>query len=396
MYSIIQLASKQNTFKARLMEVLMGKLIDLTGQKFGRLTVLYRSKNPKYKIPYWTCKCDCGNIVNVRSQSLRSGETKSCGCYKLDLFKTNPKEHIINKIKDKAKWMLDYFEEYEVDSIKEYGIYSNKKVFPTCPICKTKSNHEVSIGTIYKNNGFGCRICGYGKQSIGQRVMFAILAQANINFDTEVKIDNSYQRYDFYIPDYKVAIEIDGTLGHGRKGFRGSKHEIEKSKALDIRKDTVSKLNGIKVIRINTDSDFDNVYNAIINPELKEIINFNNIDKDYVLEYTFRNSIFLNILNDFNSEQYTVDELSKKYKFHKATIMRYLRIGEEYGMCSYKKRKRLVMVRCVNNGMVFNSAKEACEWCGIKNNRICRCCEGKIKSCGKHPETGERLMWEFV
>lgn len=61
--------------------------IDLTGQVFGRLTVLYRAEN--YMSPVtgnqktrWHCRCECGNEVDVAAQSLRTGRTTSCGCYR--------------------------------------------------------------------------------------------------------------------------------------------------------------------------------------------------------------------------------------------------------------------------------------------------------------------------
>lgn len=50
---------------------------DLSGRKFGKLTVLTR--HPKYK---WHCLCECGNETIVRSGDLISGATKSCGCLK--------------------------------------------------------------------------------------------------------------------------------------------------------------------------------------------------------------------------------------------------------------------------------------------------------------------------
>ena len=57
------------------------KLIDLTGERFGRLTVLERDTNQdQSRSVYWKCLCDCGNEVSVRSRSLRNGDTKSCGC----------------------------------------------------------------------------------------------------------------------------------------------------------------------------------------------------------------------------------------------------------------------------------------------------------------------------
>jgi len=55
----------------------MGKLIDLTGQKFGQWTVLQKAES-KNKITYWLCQCDCGTIKPVGSYLLRSGESKSC------------------------------------------------------------------------------------------------------------------------------------------------------------------------------------------------------------------------------------------------------------------------------------------------------------------------------
>lgn len=60
-------------------------LIDLTGQKFGRWTVLERAPS-KGKTSYWKCQCECGTIKDVRSQSLREGRSQSCGCYKKDFW----------------------------------------------------------------------------------------------------------------------------------------------------------------------------------------------------------------------------------------------------------------------------------------------------------------------
>lgn len=59
----------------------MGKIIDLTGQRFGRLTVVERAKNRnRSKDAYWLCCCDCGQETVVCGKSLRVELTKSCGC----------------------------------------------------------------------------------------------------------------------------------------------------------------------------------------------------------------------------------------------------------------------------------------------------------------------------
>ena len=57
------------------------KEIDLTGVRFGKLVVIERDvSHPNKKQAMWLCKCDCGGEATVRSQALRTGKTKSCGC----------------------------------------------------------------------------------------------------------------------------------------------------------------------------------------------------------------------------------------------------------------------------------------------------------------------------
>ena len=67
----------------------MGRaLIDLTGQRFGRLTVIRRDgtyspgEHSHYTSPIWLCRCDCGTICRKRGDVLRRGRTISCGCYR--------------------------------------------------------------------------------------------------------------------------------------------------------------------------------------------------------------------------------------------------------------------------------------------------------------------------
>lgn len=56
-------------------------LLDLTGQTFGRLTAIERIKPSNDRKYWWKCLCQCGKEVSIRTVSLRSGDTKSCGCY---------------------------------------------------------------------------------------------------------------------------------------------------------------------------------------------------------------------------------------------------------------------------------------------------------------------------
>lgn len=57
--------------------------LDLTGQRFGRLVVVSYAYSKSGKA-YWNCQCDCGNASIVNTTSLRSGNTTSCGCKKLE------------------------------------------------------------------------------------------------------------------------------------------------------------------------------------------------------------------------------------------------------------------------------------------------------------------------
>ena len=67
----------------------MGKFIDLTGQRFGRLTVVERAENVVMKNGgikvMWKCQCDCGTVKNIATTHLRKGVVISCGCYQKEV-----------------------------------------------------------------------------------------------------------------------------------------------------------------------------------------------------------------------------------------------------------------------------------------------------------------------
>ena len=59
------------------------RLIDLSGQRFGKLTVINRAPNHRGRT-MWNCICDCGNKSIISACHLRSGHSTSCGCYKAE------------------------------------------------------------------------------------------------------------------------------------------------------------------------------------------------------------------------------------------------------------------------------------------------------------------------
>lgn len=73
----------------------MPKIVNLTGETFGRLTVIERlvERPGKYLSPFWICICDCGNKTRVHMQCLRSGVIKSCGCLQKEAVKIANSKH---------------------------------------------------------------------------------------------------------------------------------------------------------------------------------------------------------------------------------------------------------------------------------------------------------------
>ena len=90
----------------------MTKLVDLTGQKFGRLTVVKRTENKGEK-PCWLCKCECGNEKVVRGSDLKSGNTVSCGCLRSE--KNSEKMKQLNE----EKWQDENFRKMKSEKMSK-------------------------------------------------------------------------------------------------------------------------------------------------------------------------------------------------------------------------------------------------------------------------------------
>lgn len=86
----------------------MSKALNLLGQRFGRLTVIEqaasRKLSPRHTVTMWVCKCDCGNLITTRSDSLRSGRTQSCGCFREERILSNKRIHGMSKERLYVTW----------------------------------------------------------------------------------------------------------------------------------------------------------------------------------------------------------------------------------------------------------------------------------------------------
>jgi len=84
----------------------MSHVVDITGQRFGRLVVLRRSANQFGTTnAHWICRCDCGGQVIVSRPNLKSGHTKSCNCLQRENQKTGSIRHGESKSPEYHAWI---------------------------------------------------------------------------------------------------------------------------------------------------------------------------------------------------------------------------------------------------------------------------------------------------
>lgn len=85
--------------------IYMGKSIDFTGQRFGRLTVVEKDcASVGTGQIYWICRCDCGNYSVVPSGSFKNGNSKSCGCGQREAAKMTMKKHGLHQTRVYSIW----------------------------------------------------------------------------------------------------------------------------------------------------------------------------------------------------------------------------------------------------------------------------------------------------
>lgn len=106
----------------------MGKLIDLTGQKFGRLTVIKRTDEiATNKSAKWHCVCDCGNECIKSSTSLRKFPKSSCGCWKAEITSKLFKKYDIKNRKLYEIWKGIKARCFNINS-KDYHNYGGRGI----------------------------------------------------------------------------------------------------------------------------------------------------------------------------------------------------------------------------------------------------------------------------
>lgn len=171
---------------------------DLTNKRFGRWTVLYQTnKRTKNRCILWHCRCDCGNEKDVDTDTLKKGESQSCGCL------AQEKASELGK-----KSRIDLTGQRYGKLIALYPIYAEDKTVHTKWRCQCDCGNQcdVDMGNLRSHKTQSCG-CVNSKQ---EENIIKLLITNNIKFNYQFRFNDMKNKpFDFYINDSYI-IEYDG------------------------------------------------------------------------------------------------------------------------------------------------------------------------------------------
>lgn len=223
----------------------MGKIKDLTGQKFGKLTVLEITPERRNRQVVWKCQCDCGNITYVVGQALRSGHTQSCGCKN---YESRNYKNLVGQRFGK----LTVIKQNERQSTNDRHILWDCKC--DCGNIRTVKSNFLLNGSVYE-----CQNCGNHK-SIGEQQIESILIKNNINFIRQYSFKDCISPrkgillFDFAIFDknnnLQYIIEYDGIQHFQPINYFGGEKNFNYQQECDNIKNEYCQNHNIPIIRI--------------------------------------------------------------------------------------------------------------------------------------------------
>ena len=229
-YSASQL-SKQQTF--------CECQTDLTNHHFGRWIVLYKTdKRTKNRNIIYHCKCECGNEKDVDAYTLRSGQSKSCGCLQ--------KEIVSNKIPSNK---LDLTGKRFGKLIALYPIKPENYFQHTKWHCQCDCGNTVDVDLGNLQQGF-TKSCGCVNSKQEEQII-KILTINHIPFVYQYRFnDLKMKSFDFFVNN-EYIIEYDGEQHFNYNGYGwNTKDNFEKTRKSDLEKNQYCFKHNIPIIRI--------------------------------------------------------------------------------------------------------------------------------------------------
>ena len=222
----------------------MARYTDITGQKFGRWTVMnITDKRTKNRTIIWHCKCECGNEKDVDGYTLKSGQSKSCGCLNRELAAERCRATRIDLTGQRFGKLVALFPIYS-----ENGGH-------TLWHCKCDCGNECNIDMGNLRQGFS-QSCGC-THSKNEENIIKLLTKNNISFEYQKRFDDlKIKEFDFYINN-KYIIEFDGQQHFFFTGYGwDTKDYYERTHKSDLIKNKYCFNNNIPIIRIPYDIDY--------------------------------------------------------------------------------------------------------------------------------------------
>ena len=228
------------------------KFEDLTGQTFGRLTVLCDTgKNSPQRSRIWHCRCSCEeqNELDVVAYMLKNGSVKSCGCLQKEIAKET--------CENKALQLIG--KQFGLLTVLQQLPSKNNRSMWLCE-CSCADHNQKIVSSTHLQQGH-VYSCGCLQKSIGEYVIEKILNENKIPFEKNAHFDDCkfqdtdyYAYFDFYV-DNKYIIEYDGEQHYKPTCFNGIKNldaieNFKKTQEHDRIKNTYCFNKCIPIIRI--------------------------------------------------------------------------------------------------------------------------------------------------
>lgn len=313
----------------------------------------------KYNIKAYLARCQvCGYTYIKQQYDIERGNKCLC-CSGLVTVKG------VNDIATTHPHLIKYFANKE-DSTK-YTSGSNKKVEIICPTC---GERKIMAVVKLSNRRFSCAICNEKGISNNEKFMRSLLIALGVDFKREKTFTwSGNRRYDFYIPSINCIIEMHGKQHYKEGCFEYYKNGLTLEKQLEIdkcKRELAINNNIDNYVEIDCSGEnLHTIKQEILNSPLKELLNINEaIFKSKKFTESITSSFLSELVKYWSSlEDKSTTKIMERFDICRETAIRYLRLGEEIGICDYssyvivggKVGRKTVPIKVIELDMTFTS-----------------------------------------